>query len=112
MENFIEDFTNYKNNARITEDSELTQLNIKLKELAEKAKEAKGLSDMAKINYDKKIKEKATHDEIQFELLTYRKYKGKADMLNAEVRLAQLKNKKLKDLDKDTTEAEPKAEDK
>jgi len=101
MEKFIENFTEYKSNAKISEDASTLELHSKLKQLIEKAKESKKLSENAKTNYDNLIKNKGTAQEIEIQLLNYRKYKGKSDMLNAEVRLAQIHNKKLKDLDQD-----------
>lgn len=104
MDKFIENFTEFKGNAKITEDSHVIELHAKLKQLIERAKDSKKLSEKAKENYDRLIKNQGSAQEIEIELLNYRKYKGKSDMLNAEVRLAQIQNKKLKDLDKDVDE--------
>jgi len=102
MESFIESYDDFKQSKKMLDEGEVAEFNIKLKELGERAKESKRLSDAAKEKYDRLLKSNGTAGDIEIQLLIYRKYKGKADMLNAEIRLAQLQNKKLKDLDADT----------
>ena len=109
MESFIESYDDFKQSKKMIDEGEVAEFNTKLKELGDRAKDSKALADKAKENYDRLVKGNGDSKEIEIELLTYRKYKGKSDMLNAEIRLALLQKKKLKDLD---TGVEPSIEGK
>ena len=99
MEDFIESFDSFRESKKRLDEDDNVELTGKLNGLIEKARKAKTLYEEAKSKYDNHVLNPGNDTAKEIELLTYRKYKGMADMLNAEVRLAQLQKKKIGDID-------------